>query len=309
MSERGRLIHVRGGRRRDVERGLRRLGIPMAILGRNRLWTTVAPIECEIDASAVAASTARGVLEVWFDDDSGLNLVAATPTERLGELALVLDDLGLSERDHGLLERLVEVGLVSRGRSEKISRALGSNSPDVERVRWVQQHGVESELGVPVLHPAPIPFTMDELPAEAQVVGTTEGNRGEVPQGLSRTDTSAPVELGPCQARVADLHFFYLTKVWNANVWTVYSRYKKHLPRERRSEVDRLCDFVVMGMGDATEARARLDSILAAIWDAEDWLALISNPKLLESDFVSEATRERWERQLATARTELEGLM
>ncbi|MCE9572821.1 MAG: hypothetical protein K8W52_06665 [Deltaproteobacteria bacterium] len=120
----------------------------------------------------------------------------------------------------------------------------------------------------------------------------------------ARTAKPAP-STAPAPARsfsaadrtVIDLHYVYLTQIWSMNGWKLYTRYKKHLPAERRSEVDA---FITLFMNQAPYAtvRAALDSILAAIWDAADWHALIRDPALLDGEHYD---REEWQALLDRA--------
>ena len=96
---------------------------------------------------------------------------------------------------------------------------------------------------------------------------------------------------------IIDLHFYYLTNVWSLNDWKVYSRYKKHLPKESRFEVDQLVDLMMKHL--PREMRAKLEAIFAAVWDAEDWLAVLRSDELatdLDAD-----QRDAWRRKLARA--------
>jgi hypothetical protein len=96
---------------------------------------------------------------------------------------------------------------------------------------------------------------------------------------------------------IIDLHFHYLSNVWGLNDWKVYYRYKKHLPRESRFEVDALVNLMMKGF--PKEMRAKLEAIFAVIWDAEDWLALLGSDELGRD--LDEAQRDAWRRKLAGA--------
>jgi hypothetical protein len=99
----------------------------------------------------------------------------------------------------------------------------------------------------------------------------------------------------PAQRAVIDLHFYYLTNVWSLNDWKVYSRYKKHLPRESRFEVDQLVDLMMKDL--PREMRAKLDAIFAVIWDAEDWLAVIASDELAHD--LEPADQQAWRDKVA----------
>ena len=116
------------------------------------------------------------------------------------------------------------------------------------------------------------------------------------------------VPLPPCtrewsarERTIIDLHFYYLSNVWSLNDWKVYYAYKKHLPPQSRFEVDSVVDLMMKGL--PKEMRAKLDAIFAVIWDAEDWLAVLSNEELARDLEVDE--RNAWRQKVAGVMTEL----
>lgn len=54
---------------------------------------------------------------------------------------------------------------------------------------------------------------------------------------------------------------------FQCNCWNLYNRYKKHLPAERRREVDALCNLVVIG-SEPDEVEHAVEAILGSnrIW-------------------------------------------
>ena len=100
---------------------------------------------------------------------------------------------------------------------------------------------------------------------------------------------------------IIDLHFYYLTNVWSLNDWKVYNRYKKHLPAESRSEVDELVDLMMRDLPKLM--RDKLESILAIVWDAEDWLAVIASDELAADLDVDD--RNAWRQRVARSMLEL----
>lgn len=96
---------------------------------------------------------------------------------------------------------------------------------------------------------------------------------------------------------VIDLHFHYLSNVWGLNDWKVVYRYRKHLPRQSRFEVDQLIDLMMKGF--PREMRAKLEAIFAVVWDAEDWFALLHSDELGKD--LDPDQREAWRRKLAGA--------
>jgi hypothetical protein len=99
----------------------------------------------------------------------------------------------------------------------------------------------------------------------------------------------------PRERAIIDLHFHYLANVWALNDWKVYYRYKKHLPPESRFEVDTLVDLMMRGQ--PTLMREKLESIFAAVWDADDWLAVIANEELAGDLDVED--RNAWRQRVA----------
>jgi hypothetical protein len=122
--------------------------------------------------------------------------------------------------------------------------------------------------------------------------------------GAKKKAAKQYVALPPCtrewtarERTIIDLHFYYLANVWGLNDWKVYYRYKKHLPAESRFEVDAIVDLMMRGF--PREMRAKLESIFAVVWDAEDWLALLSSEELGRD--LDEEQRAAWKRKLAGA--------
>lgn len=104
----------------------------------------------------------------------------------------------------------------------------------------------------------------------------------------------------PRERAIVDLHQHYLTQVWSANDWKVYTQYKKHLAPEHRHEVDRVLDLIESGQVAAF--RALHETILATIWDREDWLALLEDPKIVLIDFDNDEVRMGWLLRIARLR-------
>jgi hypothetical protein len=98
---------------------------------------------------------------------------------------------------------------------------------------------------------------------------------------------------------VLALHLHYWTELFQMNCWRLYNRYKKHLPAERRREVDELCNHVAMGSDGEVIQRA-VEQILATIWTADDWDAAIRDPELVAAEPLDARQRADWQRRLAT---------
>jgi hypothetical protein len=124
--------------------------------------------------------------------------------------------------------------------------------------------------------------------------------------GAKKKEPIEHVPLPPCtrawtprERTIIDLHFYYLANVWSLNDWKVYYAYKKHLPPQSRFEVDSVVDLMMKGL--PKEMRAKLESIFAVIWDAEDWLAVLSRDELVRD--LDAEVKAAWKTRLARAGT------
>jgi hypothetical protein len=96
---------------------------------------------------------------------------------------------------------------------------------------------------------------------------------------------------------VLALHVYYWTKLFELNNWTLYELYQKHLPADRRHEVDDLINLM-MTRSPAFEIERAIESILVAVWDAEDWNAVIRDPSLLSYEPRTPEELAEWQRLL-----------
>jgi hypothetical protein len=126
--------------------------------------------------------------------------------------------------------------------------------------------------------------------------------------GAKKKDAKSRVALPPStrtwsprERAIIDLHFHYLTNVWSLNDWKVYHRYKKHLPPESRFEVDTLVDLMMRDL--PKHMREKLEAIFAVVWDAEDWLAVISSEELARD--LDPDHRDAWRQRVARSMLEL----
>jgi hypothetical protein len=202
-------------------------------------------------ADAEAAGASVPVAQVWFDEDSAVTIQLWAPGGWHAELRW--DCAGAEAA--GAEDKRAYAELVKRKLlSAAAARELAKKHPG----GWVRAHGVEKLFGFSDLKPGRIP----EPPAV------------EKPRKAKRATPAARRKWTAAERAVIDAHERYLTEVWDMNNWTLYSRYKKHLPAARRGDVDGLVDVM---MNDEPEAfRAALESILAEIWDAEDWGAFVA---------------------------------
>ncbi|APR82874.1 Hypothetical protein A7982_08223 [Minicystis rosea] len=95
----------------------------------------------------------------------------------------------------------------------------------------------------------------------------------------------------PEERAVVDLHVHYWTHVWSMNNFTLYNRYKKHLPAPARREADRLANAAALGNDE--EIRGIVEGILEQTWDKEDWSTFIRSPKL-DDDGTDPSEAKAW---------------
>jgi hypothetical protein len=303
MSNRGFSFHIRGTTSETIEAILSKSGLPCAILGSNSEWTTFIPIdEASFDTTGIAQTFGVSILQVWFDEQSAIVFHFTAPDGWEAELYIPLDgtyDCG--SQDERLFAMLVERKLLSSDAVEVLTQKL--RLPRGKREEWLKFHGVEELLGLPSVVPMPIPCSEDllgELAPDAKVVLADSTKEGIPPVAAVRASALAPAETrhwSKHEVTVVDLHFHYLTKLWNLNDWKVYQRYKKHLPAERRGEVDELVNLIMTHAPDE-RVRQALEAILATIWEADDWDAVIRAPDLLKYEPLDPEQREDWRRRL-----------
>ena len=298
MGDRGVTHHLRmPGRRATKE--LATFGIPVAVLAANRTWTSFVPIDgASLDVRGAARILGAATVTIYFDDDAGSTTDFFAPDGWYGQLNVPFTDpYAFSPEDAQLIAALRERGFVTPAIADAVTRGLRA-APDAVDT-WLRAHELERALGLPCDWSMPTPCTRAYLAGLAPAATVIEPTAAR-----SRSAKAAP-SAAPAPARafsaadrtVIDLHYVYLTQIWSMNGWKLYTRYKKHLPAERRREVD---DFINLFMNQApdTTVRAALDAILAAIWDAADWYAVIRDPAVVADEAYD---REGWQALLDRA--------
>ncbi len=310
MGRRGVSYHVRGT---HSTKTFELLGTPCAVLASNRSWTSFAPLDDPPPGEALARALAEPVLEIWSDDDAGTTLAFFAPDGWSAELSIPLDvePEPPGTADRALLARLAKVKILPRARGTKLAARLARG----RRGAWLASNGVEKLLGVPFEDPLPVPLSEPLLrrlgisapivrpagrtarpkaKAKAKAKATTKASANAKPKRTVPSAARANVD-----ARVLALHVHYWTELFQMNGWKLYNRYKKHLPAERRREVDELCNHVVMG-SDADDIQRAVEQILATIWTADDWDAAIRDPALVAAEPLDARQLADWQRRLAT---------
>ncbi len=306
MGRRGASFHVRGN---HSPKAFEHLGTPCVVLASNRSWTSFAPLGDPPTGDTLSRALAAPVLEIWSDDDAGTTLAFFAPDGWSAELSIPLgvEPEPPGTADRALLTRLAKAGIVTRARGTKLVAQLARGPRDA----WLEGNGVEKLLGVPFADPLPVPLSeplLRQLGISARIVQPARRTARAVrPAGKAkslakpkpkRTLTSAPSATVDAQALA--LHVHYWTELFQMNGWKLYNRYKKHLPAERRREVDQLCNHVAMG-SDGAEIQRAVEQILASIWTADDWDAAIRDPELVEAEPLDASQRADWQRRLTTS--------
>ena len=296
--------HVRGA---HAAQAFAALGVPCAVVGRNRSWTSFVLLDDRtVDAAAVAVALAAPVVQIWRDDDHGRSLQIQGPDGWAAELPIEHDGGGkLGPPDRALLDELVRRRIITPVRRAALARALMRKG--AARARWLEDGGVERALGVAEPATLPVPCSSRQL-AElvAHVEPVTPNRRASVASKARATSVpkATPVpEAAPAATvdrGVLALHVHYWSELFQANNWILYKLYKKHLPAERRREVDRLGDLVMMG-GEPEDFERAISAILGAIWTAADWAAAIRDPAILADEPLSAEQLADWQARLARA--------
>jgi hypothetical protein len=285
MGERGHSVHLLDG---TVGEGMARIGHRVAILGANERWTTFVPTKTSsFDGAQASTLLDRPLLQVWFDDDAGVSLLAYAEGEQVGELSLPNEGYESAESDLVFVQTLETLGVLSRKQRASLLKRLAAPTT---LHRWTMRHGLEKLLALPFYVPVPsdVPerTLLELLPVDAIVL---EGKKVKAKTSKTKSRTPTPAVATPTketwsrdEKATLDLHAEYWATVFSMNNWKLYNRYKKHLPAAERSDVDRLCSAVATGDDNAIHRLAK--EILARIWACEDWNAVIRDPALIDGD-------------------------
>jgi len=285
MGGRGHTLHVPDSQASDT---LWRIGHRIAILGSNERWTSFLPVHAaDIDDALMSAALDHPMLHIWFDDDSGVVLQAYAAGNLVGEFSLPGDEP--SSADLELLQKLETLGiLTSKQRAalmDRMSIADGYNE-------WTLAHGLEKLLELPFYLPIPDEVSESDLRAMLPAVAilTPLKKSKKAPSRTkkqttpsSRTNHARKETWSEEEMATVALHCEYWSTIFSLNNWTLYHRYKKHLPADQRRDVDLLAEFIAK-FDDNDEVMRRVQDILARIWDCEDWDAFIRDPKLEDGD-------------------------
>lgn len=290
MGSRGHTVHLLGG---EGAPALSALGLAVAVLGKSERWTSFVPVlSAAFDPADASRVLDSSLLHVWFDDDHGVTVRVYASGALVGELSLPgndEDDDEVTSQTLDLLEKLEHLEILTKAERTTLLRHMA----DAEGLReWTLAHGVEKALGLPAYEPMPTDVSEETLrsllPPSATVLDASAG----APASRKKPDSSAPraatgdrpakTSWLPQERQTLALHVSYWADVFCMNNFRLYNCYKKHLPAAERADVDRLCDAVARG--DTAEIQKSVESILARIWNAEEWDKIIRDPKLVDGD-------------------------
>lgn len=295
MGRRGVIYHVRG---KHPAAAFERLGKRTALLASNRSWTSFVPIGRMPSGEAMARALGAPVLAIWSDDDHGTNLDFFTPDGWNAELPIALRHEPLGASDRELLRQLAKTGFLSRDRVTKLVAGLARKN----RAAWIEADGIETALGVPWKRPLWSPLSETILREKAISVTIVQPSRrrpapAPAPAPRATPKRKAKPARQAIDPRVLALHLHYWSDLFQMNCWKLYNLYKKHLPSERRREVDELCNHVALG--EETKLRRGVENVLEAVWKATDWDAAIRDPELVRWEPLSAAQLADWQQRLA----------
>jgi hypothetical protein len=256
------------------------------------------------DAARISRDLDVAVVQIWFDDDHGTTVQFHTPDGWNAELPIEFGGGGkLPPADKKLLDDLIDRHVLTDARRTALARAL-TRKPSA-RDAWLAAHGVETTLGVADTTPLPVPCSAIQL-AEfvptakivARKLAVRKPTTAKQSKPAKRNEPRSPAATASVDRAVLNLHTHYWTEIFQMNGWKLYTRYKKHLPAERRREVDQLCNLVALG-SEPEEIEHAVEAILMAIWTADDWSAAIRDPRLAADEPLDPDQLADWQRRLA----------
>ena len=220
-----------------------------------------------------------------------------SPVLELQQLAEMMpDDPTITSADRDLFAELTRRDVLTSAQSVHLGDQLEQHT---NRSDWLASDGLEEELGVPNAIPFSIPVTREVLVANGLDVEIVKPDKRTVKPSMKAPAVDAATKHAPIDQRVLAAHVYYWKNVFEMNGWVLYHRYKKHLPADRRREVDRLCELSVRG-GEPGELEQAVERILSAVWSSDDWVAALREPRLAADEMLSGERLAAWQRQLAT---------
>jgi hypothetical protein len=231
----------------------------------------------DFDGAALAEAIGADVVQVWFDDDAGVMLQVDGADGFTGQLSVdFFEPGGAGVEDRRFIDAIVRRKLLTAAAARDLKRWL--DEPPKKRDAWIRRHGLEKTCGFPYTET----FQPGAAPVRAPYVHSEDSWTVPLPRRYRLPEDARPT---------LDLHVFYWSEVWSMNTFTLYNRYKKHLPAADRSLVDELANAVATGA--TAEIPSRVEDILQKTWQAEDWAAFIRSPKV-DDPGTDDDTARRW---------------
>jgi len=281
VGDRGRVVHVRA----SADASLKATRLSYTELAADRRWTSLAPLDGDdFDGAALAEAIGADVVQVWFDDDAGVMLQVDGADGFAGQLSVEFFEAGgAGVEDRRFIDAIVRRKLLTAAAARDLKKWL--DEPPKKRDAWIRRHGLEKTCGFPyaeTYQPSVAPASAS-APARARSPSPSDDDwTVPLPRRYRLPEDARPT---------LDLHVFYWSEVWSMNTFTLYNRYKKHLPAADRSLVDALANAVAMGA--TAEIPSRVEHILQKTWQAEDWAAFIRSPKV-DDPGTDDDTARRW---------------
>ena len=295
--------HVRG-----VHTGgdIAALGSACAVLGTNHRWTTFVIVgDAEFDLASMARELESAVVQIASSDDDGWGRVMRFhgPDGWEAELnALPGEGDEPSPEDRKLLDELVRRDILTDAQRSALEAGLGQEA--TKRASWMLMSGIEQVLGVPnaLLLPWGCPADLlTEIVEGVEVIAARPAKRTRTTATMRRAPVPSPAAPPSIVDRaVLALHVGYWMGVFQMNCWTLYHKYKRHLPAERRREVDELVDQQAGShwAPPRADVERAVEAILATVWHAEDWDAAVRDPSLLTYEPLTQEEIAAWQRLL-----------
>jgi hypothetical protein len=289
--------HVRGA---HTGREIAALGVACVVLGTNHWWTTFAIVDArELTMAAVVRELRSAVMQIGNADDDGRVLGFYAPDGWTAELTANQGEGGeLWPEDQKLLAELVRRDILTEAQRAALAAGLGQDP--VTRDMWLMMSGVEQALEVPSLLSLPWECSAElvaDLAPGVEIIAAARPAKAKKakPQARAPSPPAAAVDRA-----VLALHVHYWAEIFQMNCWKLYNTYKKHLPAERRREVDQLIDLLGRSSWNPPpkELERMVEAILAATWHAADWNAAIRDPSLVDDEPTSPEQRAAWQRLL-----------
>lgn len=283
MGERGHTLHVRDGHASDA---LTRIGHRVAILGSNERWTSFVPLDtASFDDEVASATLDHPLVHIWFDDDFGVVMQVHSAGDFVGELSLPTDQLSTADLD--LLQKLEALDVVTNTQRAALVDRISMAD---ECREWTLEYGLEKLLELPFYMPMPSDVSASELrsvlPDNVTITKPVKSKKTTSRTRQKNTSSSRAMQprkesWNEKELATVKLHCEYWCKIFSLNNWSLYNRYKKHLPANQRLDVDAFVDIIV-GYDDDEKVSRLVQDVLARIWDCEDWDAVIRDPKLID---------------------------